>query len=144
MHTCTHMRAHVCMHTHVPVCAHDLCSYLLFRTGGCQRRCCFQQNRRGTAVIGKLIVQTCYYQSVICQQIFEFSQSFQKYSVPFYFRLILAKNVLPPTFCFAWFRVTLDTGSSSTVRKFNAAEKCFSPGRPTFEWAENLSTYSIQ
>ena len=38
--------------------------------------------------------------------------------------------------------MTVYTGSSSTDRKWVAAEMCFSPGRPKFEWAEKSSTYS--
>ena len=47
-----------------------------------------------------------------------------------------------PKICFAKFSVTVYTGSSSRGRKCVAAEMCFNPGRPEFEWAENLSTYS--
>ena len=52
------------------------------------------------------------------------------------------EDLMRPKFCFARFSVTVYTGSSSTGRKFDAAEMGFSPGRPRFEWAESLYTYS--
>ena len=70
-----------------------------------------------------------------------------KYSAHIYFRLFsawpcLAENLLKPKFRFARFSVTVYTGSSSTGQKIDAAEVAFSHGRPKFEWAENLWTYS--
>ena len=54
----------------------------------------------------------------------------------------LAENLLRPKFRFAGFSVTGYTGGSSTDRKFDAAEMCFSPGRRKFECGENLSPSS--
>ena len=42
---------------------------------------------------------------------------------------VLPKKLLRPKFCFARFSVTVYTGSSSTGRKFDAAEMGYSPGK---------------
>ena len=58
--------------------------------------------------------------------------------------LIFGRKFIAAEICFARFSVTVYTGSSSTGRKFVAAEMRFSPGRPKFEWAESLPTYSTE
>ena len=79
-----------------------------------------------------------------------------KYSAHIYFRLFsdqlfsdglfrtsyFRTGYIWPKFCFARLSVTVHTVRSNAGRKCNAAEMCFSPGRPKFEWAEHLYTYS--